>query len=107
MKKKPNYFFIILSILFIIFVSYMIAYNSGYYDLEVSKKTLLTQEKLEEFENDIKNEESVDIKNYLTSDYKDYSTPISKVGSNLSASLNNFIENSLGEFFNSLTKLFI
>ncbi len=107
MKKKPNYFFIILSILFIIFVSYIIAYNSGYYELEVSKKARLTEEKLNEFEDDVRNNLDVELKDYISDDYIDYSSAMSKVGNNLSSVVNNFIENGLTDFFNTLGKLFI
>ena len=107
MKKKNNYFFIIMGSLFIIFVSYVIAYNSGYYELSNSRKAIVTDERIEEFEKDISKGENVDIKNYISNDSIDYSSKMSKVGNNISNVINNFIENGLGDLANVLGKLFI
>ena len=97
----------ILGMLFIVFVSYILAYNSGYYELSNSKKAIITNEKKEEFERDLENNQVVDIKNYLGDEYVDYSSSMSRVGSSLSNSLNNFIESGLSEFIGSISKLFV
>ena len=107
MKKKNNYFFIILGMLFVVFVSYIIAYNSGYYELSNSKRAIIVDEKKDEFEKDVLNKEDVEIKDYLSDDFVDYSSSLSKVGSGLSNVLDNFIERGLGEFINTIGKLFV
>jgi hypothetical protein len=106
-KKKNNYFFIILGMLFVIFVSYIIAYNSGYYEMSNLRRAKITEEKKEEFENDVKNGENVEIKDYISDDYIDYSSAMSKVGSSLSNSINKFVESGLSDFFNTLGRLFV
>ena len=105
-KHKNNYFWIILTSLFIIFISYLIAYNSGYYEANVNKTTKIVEEKLEEFEQDVKDGKEIDIKEYVTSDYIDYSSSFSKLGSKLSTSLDNFVNNDLTNIFNFIGKLF-
>ena len=107
MKKKPNYFFMILGILFLIFMSYNIAYESGYYESNVSRKSKITQEKLKEFEQDVKENKEVDIKDYVDNDYIDYSSSMSNLGNTISSSINNFIEGGLGNVFDFFGKLFI
>ena len=106
-KRKPNYFFIILSIIFIIFVSLSIAYESGYYEANISRKSKITQEKIEEFERDVKEGKEVDLKDYIDNDYVDYSSKVSKIGSKISNSIDNFMESGLSNFFDVISKLFM
>ena len=106
-KKKNNYFFIIMGMLFIVFVSYIIAFNSGYYEMSNLRRARITEEKKEEFESDVKNGKNVEVKDYISDDYIDYSSTMSKVGSSLSNSINKFIENGLSDFFGNISKLFV
>ena len=106
-KKKKNYFLYILITLFIIFSAYMLAYNSGYYEANISRKSKITEEKLQEFEKDVKEGKEIDVKDYVQSDYVDYSSSLSKLGNRLSSSIDNFMDNGLSDFFEFLGKLFI
>ena len=106
MKKEHHPFWWILSIFFFIFLAYSLAYDSGYYEANVSKKSKITEEKLQEFEQDVKSGNNIDIKDYVENDYVDYSSSMSKVGSKLSTSIDSFLEQGLGDFFNLLSKLF-
>ena len=105
-KKRFNWFGFILLSFFLVFSAFYIAYSSGYYEVNVSKHTIITQEKLEEFENDVKNNKEIDIKDYIDNDKKDYSSKISKVGSSLSSSIDSFMDGGMSDFFNFLGKLF-
>ena len=107
MTKKNNYFFIILGMLFVVFISYIIAFNSGYYEFSNYRKATITNEKMNEFEMDVKNNENIDVKDYLNNDYVDYSSVMSKVGNSVANTLNNFIENGLSSFFSGLSRLFV
>ena len=52
----------------IILISFLSAYyisNSGYYEYRMQERTILTNEKIKEFEQDVKNKENIDIKTYL------------------------------------------
>ena len=106
MKKEHHPFWWILSILFFIFLAYIIAYDSGYYEANISKKSKITEEKLQEFEEDVKSKKEIDLKTYIEKDYVDYSSPFSKAGSKLSSSIDDFVQNGLNDFFNALSKLF-
>ena len=106
-KKKMNYFWLILISLFLIFSAYMVAYNSGYYEANVSRKSKITEEKLQEFEQDVKDGKEIDIKDYVENDFVDYSSSFSKLGSRLSSSIDTFMDNGLSDFFELLGKLFM
>ena len=68
-KKSLNIIFII--IFFLYTSSYYVA-NSGYYEFHLQEKTYLTNEKIKEFENDIKNNQDIDVKDYLVDEEIDY-----------------------------------
>lgn len=106
-KKKNNYFGLILGSLFIVFVAFIIAYNSGYYEANISRKSKITEEKLQEFEQDVKDGKEIDVKDYIENDYVDYSSSMSKLGNKLSSSIDSFMDSGLNDFFKLLEKLFI
>ena len=106
-KKDPNrYFWRSLIILFIVFVALYIAMESGYYTSNLGKKTELTQEKILEFEQDIKDGKEIDINDYLINEYKDYSSKTSKLGMNLSNSTEKFMTKGISEIFKIIGNLF-
>ena len=105
-KKKFNWFGFILSSFFIVFLAYYLAYSSGYYEANVSKKTVLTKEKLEEFEKDVKDNKEIDIKEYINNDYIDYSSSVSKIGNKISSGIDSFMDGGVTDFFDFLSKLF-
>ena len=103
-KKKNNLFFKILSILFIIYFALFLMDNLGYYNI-ATKNKVLTEEKLKEFELDIKNGENIDIKNY-TDDTTNYKNFYSNIGYNLSVGIDNILNKGLKSVGNILKKLF-
>ncbi|MBR1416373.1 MAG: hypothetical protein IJ572_00955 [Bacilli bacterium] len=105
-KKKVNYFWWIISALFLIFLAYTIAYESGYYEANISRKSKITEEKMEEFEQDVKDGKEIDIKDYVENDFVDYSSSMSKIGNKLASSIDSFMQGGLSDFFELLGKLF-
>ena len=105
-KKKFNYFWFILTILFLIYMGYYISYESGYYEANVSRKSKITQEKMNEFESDVKSGKEVDLKEYMQSDYTNYSSMLSNVGSTISSKVDMFMGNGFVDIFTAISKLF-
>ena len=103
-NKNNNLFLKILSILFLIFISLYIMYNLGYYNI-ATKNKVLTEEKLKEFELDIKKGKSIDIKNYTT-DNADYKNFYSNIGYNMSIGIDNVLNKGLKKVGGILKKLF-
>ena len=101
MKKNP--FFKILLVFFLIFMALYIALESGYYDIKMGRKATITEEKLQEFESDVK---EVDLKDYLTDDYVDYSSSVSRFGSKIGSSLDKLMDGGIDGFLNLLGSLF-
>ena len=77
--KKNRVFKPIIIIILIIFISSYYVSNSGYYEYHMQQKTVLTNEKIKEFEEDVKNNKDIDIKNYLEYEEVDYSNKLSNL----------------------------
>lgn len=106
MKKKSNLFNRLLFILFIIYLVFYISVESGYYDSNIIKKTILTNEKIKEFENDIKNNKTISLDNYYQKEDKDYSSLASKSGQKITKSVSGIVSFILHNAANVLKKLF-
>lgn|SRR5574344_268144 len=105
-KSNYNWFWITLGGMFLIFLAYYIAYTSGYYEAKVTRKATITQEKLEQFEEDVKEGKEIDIKDYVQNDSIDYSSPVSRLGNNISSGIDSLMGGGVTDFFNFLGKLF-
>lgn len=103
--KKPNYFKYTFITLFIIFISLYFMNIIGYYDVN-RNKTLLTEEKIKEFENDIKNGEYIDLNNYLEEENRDYNNNFSNISLQLSNGIDIFLNKGLKNTIKALEKLF-
>ena len=78
-KKKKNWFLTCLGILFVIYVCLYVMDNLGYYNI-AAKNKVITEEKLQEFEADVKNGKEIDIKEYVrdTTNYRNTYSNIHK-----------------------------
>lgn len=95
-----------LILLFILFlINYFIA-NTGYYNKINNKKTIMTEEKIKEFETDIKNNEYIDIKKYTNEEEQDTSNIMSNLGYKTSETINDIVTNKLFKLFKIVGKLF-
>ena len=106
-KKKicSHIFARIFFILFIVFLAIYIFSESGYYEFEQHNRMVLTETKIKEFENDIKEGKEIDIKNYIVNDKPNYENNISKIGYKLSTKLETFIQSSIEATFKFISKI--
>ncbi|MDO5568940.1 MAG: hypothetical protein Q4G04_02350 [bacterium] len=79
-------------LLFLIFLAIYFAGGSGYYDYEMQKKTILTDEAMKQFERDIAEGKDVDINDYLENVEKDYRTDISRACAKVSKNINKYFK---------------
>lgn len=98
-------FWTIMLILFIIYISIFMASSNGYYEYENKNKTILTEEKMKEFEDDVANGKSVDLKNYFEDNNKNYENKITNAGNTISNIISTSIFKSLEESFKLIEKL--
>lgn len=98
-------FYIILSILFIIFLIILISTNSGYYEYKNNQKTIFTEEKIKEFEKDIKEGKNIKINNYLKDNSKNYSNRLTDIGDGISDLINDSVNFILKGGFKIIEKM--
>lgn len=95
---------IILLIIIIYISSYLIA-SSGYYEYTMQQRTIITNERIKEFEEDIKNNENIDIKDYLKKEEFDYSNKITNLVYNISENSNKITRKTIKYLFKKLGSL--
>lgn len=82
--KKNNFLKISILIISFIFICAYYISNSVYYEYELQQRTIITNQKIKEFEEDIKNGLDIDTKKYLDTEKKDYTNNITNAMYNLS-----------------------
>ena len=105
MNKKEKAVKTCLTTLFIIFIGLIVSNKNGYSEYEMHKKVELTNEQIEKFENDIKNNKNIDIDNYLKNITEDYSNNISTTCLNFSNTTSKYIKRGISDIFDILSKL--
>ena len=103
MDKKITKLIII--VILVIFVSSYIISESGYYEYTMQQRTVITNEKIKEFEEDIRNNESVDLKEYLDKEENDYSNKITTLVYNISDNSNKLARKAIKYLFKKLGSL--
>lgn len=102
MKNSKKAWIIFRRILLFLFIIYLI----NYFQVEkgsnpfLEEKTILTEEGIKKFEEDIKNGEYIDIKNYSETTTKDTSNYISNFGYESGEKISKIIGHYLVDFFN-------
>lgn len=92
----------------IIIVVYICAYytaNSGYYEYHLQEKTYLTNEKIKEFESDVKNNENIDVKDYLVYSEIDYTNKFTNLVYKMSDNGNEIARKVIKAIFKKLSYL--
>lgn len=82
-----------------------ISVGSNYYEYELHKKVMLTNEDIKRFEDDVKNNKEVDIDNYISSRV-DYSNSFSKASTKVSKETKKYIKQGIEGIFNLFSKMF-
>ena len=80
--------------------------KSGYYESHLTRKTLLTNEKIKEFEEDVKAGKEIDLESYYVPEKKDYSSFASKLGKKVTLHLSTGLEKIFNSSGKVLKKLF-
>ena len=101
-KSIIKLFILVITLIFI--SSYLIALT-GYYEYTMQQRTIITNEKIKEFEEDIKNNENIDIKDYFEKEEIDYSNKITNLVYNISDNSNKLARKAIKYLFKKLGSL--
>ena len=105
MNMKNKYLKLLSIITIIAFISSYYISNSGYYEYTLQEKTILTNEKIKEFESDVKENKDIDIKTYLATEEVDYSNKITNLMYNLSDGGNKLARKCMKALFKKISTL--
>lgn len=105
-KKKPNWFLRTVLLLFILYLSLSIAMETGYYESKLNERTILTEEKIKEFEQDVREGKEVDINDYVSEKNRDFSNSATKTGVFFSSLIQEFMSKGINGMVDVFKKLF-
>lgn len=97
-----NGFKIVAILFFIMFLVLYFAQSFGYYENINEKKAMVTEEKIKEFEEDVKNGEKIDVNNYVVNIKKDYSNKLSSFGLYTSKKFAKYFKKGINGIFSGL-----
>lgn len=103
MKKESIFKFILLCFI-ICFLVILFAGKTGYYEKKLRDNSILTEEQIKKFENDIKEGKNVDINNYVINENKDYTTNFTNDVYSVSLKLEKTIDKIVKFIFNEVGK---
>ncbi len=106
-KKKNHLFIIIMTLLFITFISLYFSQINGYYEYTQYNKKTITEESMKQFESDIEAGKDINIENYLKDSYKDYSNNMSNLGNKTSSTIEGFMTTGIKRIFKVFAALFM
>lgn len=101
-KKTNKIFKTIFFTFFLIYLTFFIAQNQGYYEYRERKKMTFTKEQIEKYEQDIKEGKNIDIINYLENPAKNYQNKISKTTLNISENISKYTKKGISVIFNKI-----
>ena len=102
MNKKLTKFIIV--IIVVIFIASYIISESGYYEYTMQQRTIITNEKIKEFEQDIKDNKDIDLIEYLE-EQQDYSNVFTTLVYNISDNSNKIARKAIKYLFKKLGSL--
>lgn len=103
--KALNTFWFFMIILFVIFITVYISQATGYYDYQQHRQVELTNDKIKQFEEDVKEGKVINVKNYLDDSAKTYHNGISKLGLRFSKTVSASAKKGLNKVFKFLEVL--
>ena len=98
-KGVEKCFKMISTILVLAFIGLYISYNAGYYDYGTYKTTMLTNEAIKKFENDVKEGKNISINNYVEDIKVDYGNKVSNTGLYISKKVDEVMTTSFKKVF--------
>ena len=79
---------------------------AGYYEYKIYTKTKLTQESINQFEEDLKNNKDTSTKDYVIQEYTDYSNKLTKTGSKIGSFIEEMMHAAIKKSLEILSDLF-
>ena len=92
-------------VLLVTFLTLYFSNVTGYYDYNLHKKTVFTEEQIKRFESDVQKGKDVQIEDYLDDKSYNYNNKVSALGYNLSTTIGNYVKDGLNFVFDGLNNM--
>lgn len=102
---KNSYLKLIIIVIILVFICSYYVSNSGYYEYYMQEKTVLTNEKIKEFERDVSKNKDIDVKDYLEYEEVDYSNRFTNLIYNISTKASKLTRKGIKALFKRLSYL--
>lgn len=92
-------------IVWLLFLSFLVLYfaqKAGYYEDMQNKKATLTEDKIKQFEKDVKDNKEIKVENYMVNLKKDYSNNISDFGLITSKTVSKYFKMGMNKLFKDI-----
>lgn len=99
---ENNFLRIMALTVFLIFIALYYSSNSGIIDYQARNKTVLTEEQIKMFEEDVKNNVEIDLKKYVEDKEEKYDNNISKTTLKVSNTIGETIQGALDFLFGKM-----
>lgn len=90
-----------------VFICFLVLYivgMTGYFDYKQHEKMVITKENMEKFESDVKEGKDIDMTDYMLEEEYDYNNSVSRMGMDLSNSIEKYTKMILGGVFKAIDK---
>ena len=89
----------------IAFTALYVSENAGYLEFRQHNKKVMTEEKIKQFESDIKEGKNIHLEDYVVNDTKNYESKVSKLGENISEQVEKYVVGGLNKTFKFLNNV--
>lgn len=96
---------LIFLIIIIAFISSYLVALTGYYEYTMQQRTIITNEKIKEFEQDVKDNKNIDLKDYYSKEELDYSNKFTTLVYKISEGSNELARKTIKYIFRKLGSL--
>lgn len=93
---------LLLLLIAIAFISSYLVASSGYYEYQMQQRTILTNEQIKEFEEDIKNNQYIDLKDYSQKEQIDYTNKLTNFVYSISETSSDITKKVIKKIFQKL-----
>lgn len=100
---KKKIFKLVFSLLFLSFLIGYVIEETGYYEYNLQNKTVMTNEAMSKFEQDLKDGKDVSMEDYVVKTEKDYTSTLTKGTNKVSLKVNNVLKKGIESVFKVLS----
>lgn len=96
---------IMVVVILVVFAASYVISESGYYEYTMQQRTVITNEKIKQFEQDVKENKDMDLVEYLKKDEVNYSNSVTRFVYNISDNSNKLARKLIKAMFKKLSSL--